>query len=455
MQEPWKIIMVSQTITNRVAYVTRYVASQAGISIKIVSRDEYSGSSSGDRTCMLSYGREIVPGAYSIFSAGLLSETGIRRQDTGFSRDPGQVYLYPAPAGFDLPFDLFSAIFFLLSRYEEYLPFIPDRHDRFEANQSLAWQEGFIKEPVIDQWIGLFIRSLERKFPGLQLPERQFMFISTIDIDNPWAYLHKGLLRSTGGLLKSMASGRISDFRLRLGILTGKRRDPYQTYDFILEMEKTYQFRSLFFFLCANYGGYDTNYALNTIAFQELVKGLDREGFVGIHPSYRSYHDSSLLQTEYRKLGVLLGRDPLFSRQHFLLLRMPETYRLLISLGIRRDYSMGYASCAGFRAGTSRPFNFYDLERECETELEIVPFSVMDVTLQQYMSLSPGEAAEEIVRIMERVKAVAGTFTSLWHNESLSETGVWKGWRQVFERLVKEGTRDEGQGTRDEGQEEY
>jgi len=442
MQEPWKINLVSQTITNRVEYVTRYVASQAGIPIRIVSRDEYTRSSSGDHTCMLSYGPETIPEAYSIFSAGLLAETGIHRQDTNFSREAGQVYLYPAPVGFDLPFDLFSAIFFLLSRYEEYLPFIHDRHDRFEANQSLAWQEGFIKEPVIDQWIGLFKQSLERKFPGLWLPEKQFTFVSTIDIDNPWAYLHKGLLRSTGGLLKSLASGKISDFRLRLGVLEGKRTDPYQTYDFILEMENTYHFRSLFFFLCANYGGYDTNYALNTIAFQELVKGLDRGGFVGLHPSCRSYHDSNLLQAEYRKLSVLLGHDPQISRQHFLLLNMPETYRRMISLGIRKDYSMGYASCAGFRAGTSRPFNFYDLERECETELEVVPFSVMDITLQQYMSLTTGEAAEEIVQIMKRVKAVAGTFISLWHNESLSETGVWKGWRQVFEKMVMEGTRD-------------
>ena len=40
------------------------------------------------------------------------------------------------------------------------------------------------------------------------------------------------------------------------------------------------------------------------------------------------------------------------------------------------------------------PFKFYDLKDESETELDIFPFAVMDVTLQQYLSLSPDEALD-------------------------------------------------------------
>jgi hypothetical protein len=112
-------------------------------------------------------------------------------------------------------------------------------------------------------------------------------------------------------------------------------------------------------------------------------------------------------------------------------------------MGIKEDYSMGYASCSGFRAGTCTSFLFYDLVSDCETNLVIHPFLVMDVTLKQYLGLNPGEALDRIYRLVEIVKAVNGTFTSLWHNESLSEHGVWKGWRSVFEGMVKKVIRDE------------
>ena len=90
------------------------------------------------------------------------------------------------------------------------------------------------------------------------------------------------------------------------------------------------------------------------------------------------------------------------------------------------------------------PFRFYDLMDECETQLLIHPFILMDVTLRQYLGLNPGEAIIRINRLVEKVKAVNGIFTSLWHNESLSEQGVWRGWRRVFESMIEKVTRDEG-----------
>jgi hypothetical protein len=138
----------------------------------------------------------------------------------------------------------------------------------------------------------------------------------------------------------------------------------------------------------------------------------------------------------------VLGQKPIASRQHFVLLTLPDTYRRLLELGIKEDYSMGFASFPGFRAGTSLPFRFYDLREECETGLLIHPFQAMDVTLQQYLRLTPGEATARIEALIRKIKAVRGTFTSLWHNESLSGQGIWKGWREVFERMVQKGTRE-------------
>jgi hypothetical protein len=132
-----------------------------------------------------------------------------------------------------------------------------------------------------------------------------------------------------------------------------------------------------------------------------------------------------------------LNRDITKSRQHFLKLDLPTTYRNLINLDIRDDYTMGYALLPGFRASICDPFPFYDLDLESETKLIIHPFTVMDGTLRDYMNLGIEEAISSIHKLIDEVKAVEGTFISLWHNESLSDQQRWKGWRNVYESMIR------------------
>ncbi len=180
------------------------------------------------------------------------------------------MYLFPAPEGFDLPFDLFSACFFLLSRYEEYLPFEPDQYGRFEADQSLAFRIGFLEEPVIDQWLILFKKLLQQKFPDLVFPAQTFRFISTFDIDNPWAFRHKGLIRNMAGSLKALWQGRYSDFRQRIAVLRGSLQDPFDNYEYIRSIEMKYHFTSVFFFLFGDYDRIDSNFARNTATVSKI-----------------------------------------------------------------------------------------------------------------------------------------------------------------------------------------
>jgi len=100
------------------------------------------------------------------------------------------------------------------------------------------------------------------------------------------------------------------------------------------------------------------------------------------------------------------------------------------------DYTMGYAAEPGFRAGICTPFYFYDLDYETETKLLVYPFTVMDGTLRDYKDVGIEEAKAIIQSLIYEVKAVNGTFISLWHNESLSDQGRWKGWREVYTYLL-------------------
>ena len=126
------------------------------------------------------------------------------------------------------------------------------------------------------------------------------------------------------------------------------------------------------------------------------------------------------------------------SRQHFLKLHLPTTYRRLLEQNITADYSMGYAGAVGFRAGTSRPFYWYDLEKERSTNLCIHPFQVMDVTLKEYLLLSPEQAKIKISELVQAIQATDGVFCSLWHNSSFSFIENWEGWAAVYEHLLEE-----------------
>ena len=61
------------------------------------------------------------------------------------------------------PFDPFAASFFMISRYEEYLPHIKDIHGRFEAKESLAFKNNFLEKPIVDIWINLIKKELVEK----------------------------------------------------------------------------------------------------------------------------------------------------------------------------------------------------------------------------------------------------------------------------------------------------
>jgi hypothetical protein len=282
---------------------------------------------------------------------------------------------------------------------------------------------------------------IQHKFPEFKAVNRHFKFLNTIDVDNAFCYLEKGVVRSIAAGFKSLFRLDFDEFKQRVRVLAGRERDPYDTFDYLLNLQKKYGFKSIYFFLLADYGYNDKNIPVSSKKFQILIKSLADYVQVGIHPSWGSNTSSAKLSKEIQRLEAITNREITRSRQHFLKLDLPSTYRRLIDLGIKEDYTMGYASQVGFRAGTSLPFYFYDLDMEVQTQLMLHPFAVMDGTLNEYMELPVDDAQYLIKEIMDRVREVNGTFISLWHNETVSDNRHWQNWKQVFEYTIKEGTK--------------
>ncbi len=373
-------------------------------------------------------------------AGGLLFEAGVRSLLVGLYREAGPAgpALFPRSyPGVDLPFDLPAMVFYLLSRYEEYLPFAPDRHGRFPATASLAGQQGFLDRPVVDEWAGRLAALLQRRFPGWADRRSGYRFLPTYDIDLPWAFRHRSLYRQAGGAMRDFLYGRTAELQLRYQVLSRSIPDPYYTFPYLDQLNKKYALQPVYFFLLATPGAYDPNPAPGTPALQELIRDLAQRYRTGIHPSYFSSEEPRRMRREVDRLRRITGAPVRRSRQHFLRFRLPHTYRSLLDCGIRQEYSMGFADATGFRAGTATPFPWYDLEEEKETDLMIYPFQAMDGTLRHYLKLSPDAALERLQMLARRTKAVGGRFSTLWHNSSFSMLGGWSGWQAVYEELVK------------------
>ena len=430
------ILFYSDSITPRLKYTVNFIFKDIlGLEIENTNDREKFINSEGIK---INYSESrINKKELFIKPHRLLFESDIEYQNVSFHDFNENIGLFLTDRDSDLPFDPFAGTFFLVTRYEEYTDLERDEHDRFEAPQSTASKYNFLKDPVIDQWAMMLKNKLADKHPSFNFPEREFNHISTIDIDNAYAYLHKGSFRTIGGFIYSFFNFNFKELLQRILVLSGAQEDPYNTYEYIHSVHGKFNVKPVYFYLFGRYGVYDKNISPANETFQELIKETIKYADIGIHPSYTSNYDLLQLKEELKKLAIISGKWIHLSRQHFLKLYLPKTYNNLIRAGISQDFSMGYASDIGFRAGTCTPFKFYNLKKEEETSLTIFPFPIMDVTLQQYLKLNPEQAVTEIEKMIKKIKNVKGTFVSLWHNESLSGQDIWSDWRMVFEKMFE------------------
>ncbi len=370
----------------------------------------------------LSYGREI-PGAFFIPESGFL-----RGESRAFSLEHASLK--------NLHFDFLSAIFFLLSRAEEYEDFEADKHGRFPASLSALAHRGWLQIPVVDVWVEMLRKELNSRF-NLHIPKPVFAFQPTYDIDIAYSFLHKGFTRTVGGLLRDIKSGNFKEINARLKTLSGKIRDPYDAFGWLQNIHVQYSLKPTYFMLAAQQSGpFDKNISPQHPAMQALAQGFALEGRVGIHPSYTTSEKPEKITTEKGWLEGAVGKDIFHSRQHYIRLRFPQTYRQLLAAGITDDWSMGYPDALGFRAGTSHSFLWYDLEKEEQTTLRIHPFCFMDTTARDYLKLSAAESFEELEKLRETLLQTGGILTTVFHNFSLGTAHDWKGWREGYREFV-------------------
>lgn len=426
-----EIIVLIEKHSPRLEFVINFIKDRLKISIHaMVCEQDYDT----EQSC-IDYRYTPADRHLTICNSGFFDEINEINLPKPTLRNGEVVELFPADKNtYDISFDMFAAIFFCLSRYEEYQSFTADQHGRFPSTTSHAHEHDYLDRPVVDEWIVMF-RDLIVHAWGVQVPEAEpFQIFPTIDVDVAWAYLHRKRIHPIGSQFKKIVKGQEALLEeQRQAYKTGS--DPFDSFGML--KDKLQEFNTHYFFLCHHAPPIDTAYFLDKVEFKNLIREQESFATVGIHPSYASSGDQVKIQQEKQWLEQVIGRTIHTSRQHYLKLSLPQTYRDLIASNIQKDFSMGYADQCGFRAGTSSPFYFYDLLSEEQTELMIHPFSMMDVTLKDYQNYSTDQAIRSILEFKQILKKVNGQFSFIWHNSSFAKLGGWEEWDRVFDVLLE------------------
>ncbi len=384
---------------------------------------------------VINYSDEDLKDSFRISPASILFEKGIVKKEIIVDRWKDLPVFFQTPATSDLPFDIFAASFYLITRYEEYIEYEPDEYGRYSASLSLSFRNGFLGIPVVDLWTREFARGLLKKFHTLAFKRNEFRSLVTFDADEPFEYRGKGIIRSLGGLLRDLTvnEGNAGE---RYKTVTGGKPDPFEVFDYISECIDKNNSDAIFFFPVGDRSKYDHNPSWKNIDYRSLVLRLAGKYKHGIHPSFSASDSLSVMEKEVKRYSSIIASGEKQSRFHYLRLKLPVSYRILLQAGVKADYSMGYHDEPGFRAGIARPFYFYDIENELTTALKVVPFQIMDVTMLKYLKADSKASLEVILRLIGEVKKAGGLFVSIWHNTSLLDTDEGRSWRYVFESML-------------------
>ena len=426
------LLIFTHKITNRLTYTAKQIFEKIlGVEVIFTTKVEDFIKHGGPK---MTYSKQPLQNEFFIRSNDLLFEQGINDLDVKVSDWDGIPCFFSAGEKSAIPFDVFSASFFLLSRYEEYLPHVKDSVGRFPVKESLAYQHKFLEMPVVDLWAFKLLDALKIRFPDLERKERNYSFTSIINVTTSHAYAMRGFARTLGGMFLDIGGLKFRQVGRRFSVLLGFKKDPYDNFYELVEIHKKYPIKTMFFFQFAKHSAHDKNISINNNKFRYLVKSIADYSIVSLSTSYLSSTNKEVLKEEKRQLGNLINRPINYSRLRYNRVNVPAAYRNLVETEFTDDFSMGYTHEIGFRAGTCTSFYFYDINMEVRQPLKVHPFAVHDYALINFKNKD--EIFEKMDRVYRMVKEVKGDFIMVFSNELLGGKHQLD-WMELYQSFLK------------------
>jgi hypothetical protein len=356
-----------------------------------------------------------------ILPHGLLFEIGINESKPELKKTDEGYHAFitsdlPTPA--TLEYDVFSMVFYFISRYEEWQTYEKDEHGRFGLKHSIFYKHNVNKSPIVDLSILELKERLRRVFPDVLWPKHNARIISTLDIDNLFAFKGRPLWKTLAAGTKDILRGDFKNLQTRLNVLSGLQKDPFDVYDEVPAFCENEGIPLILFFLYRNGTRYDRGIRPGSYEFFSVFSRLKKFSLsIGLHPSYYSNRKNQL-EKELNFLENDLGQKVNISRQHYLIFDIRTTPMRLIRAGIHVDFSMGFSDEPGFRAGTAYPFHYFNFFNEKQEVLVFMPFCIMDGAYAIHNKKNKQDVLTEVAEMAKEIKKSGGNFISVFHERS-------------------------------------
>lgn len=281
-------------------------------------------------------------------------------------------------------FDVFEAIFFHISRYEEVFAsdLQLDEHSRMKTGEHFLVKNRIHHLPVADHLIIAFFRAL-----GFNVIDRPTRFSLTHDIDAIQKFNTPVKLPKSIGRVLLMGlgfKGVVSIIKWYFKTLFKRENDPYYVFDSLLTSSNKFDKKAIFFV-----AGGKTRFDLFNRNYLKLLPHISslasqKEYNIGFHPSYEAYNNSNVFRKELQHLRLKTNHKVSFVRTHFLRFDFRETFKIAQENGLIYDSSLGYNDDFGFRCGTGFEYHPYDFKNEKAYSILEIPLVVMDSSVLFY-----------------------------------------------------------------------
>jgi hypothetical protein len=416
------LIVFSTVLTPRIKYIFNFIFRDI-----LKTEVEFTGNRQFFQDSLhakISYGDAPIADELFFKSSPLLFSSKL--EDTKIKTISFGDYQVPFPVQHSLlPFDVFAASFFIVSRYEEYLHHRKTPED-FKASKSYQYKWKILDRPVIDEWAMILRNIIMTKYPQFKFYQKSFSQQPTVNFDIP-AQPPNGLINKTKFFFNALASKENNFISAGFDRLTGLDIDIQRVLPTVAAYFDRKKINPAYFI---GFPDIPEDYVGNAGISQLLSKA-----FVGLlRPCSSDKQKISNVKAGLSKLRTLLPEQVNLSSQQLEILKFPLCYLNLLNSAVTSDYSMGYAETPGFRAGTCTPFSWYDLQLEKVTALNVKSYCFTDTALEP---LNTTAAHQLIADFIDAVKVVNGTFVSSWKLRSLSTHLKYKKSNKAFNYMLE------------------
>jgi peptidoglycan/xylan/chitin deacetylase (PgdA/CDA1 family) len=336
--------------------------------------------------------------------------------------------------------DIFATIFFMLTRWEEYVILERDEHNRFPHEASLAHQYNFLHRPIVNECVEFLWNILKEAGYHQKRIERESSILLTHDIDEVQRY------PSPIKLLKGMAGDVIyrkspllplKTLYRYINIKREREKDPYDTFEEIMDISDEFNLKSHFFFMS---GGtttkYDNRYDIKEPSVRKTIENIKKRGhIIGIHPSYNAYNNEQQFKLEKEILEEVNQTNIVCGREHYLRFEIPTTWQLWENNGLKWCSNLAYPKKSGFRTGSCYPFHPFNILSRRTLTITEHPLIMMEATFIEE-GKSPEKVREMIDYYLHSVEKYKGEFVLLWHNASFNQHSL-KAYSPIYKETIQ------------------